>query len=61
MSRYYFVFDLVDEYSNVVKDNNGSKLTVTIGDGELNTVLAGTTSFTSKNGCFQFFYNFNLI
>ena len=51
MYRYFFVFDLMDEYSNIVKDNNGSTLSITIGDGELNTVFAGTTTFTSKNGC----------
>lgn len=51
MYRNFFVFDLLDEYSNIVKDNNGSTLSVVIGDGELNTVLVGTTSFTSINGC----------
>ena len=54
MYRNFFVFDLMDEYSNIVKSNNGSTLSITIGDGELNTVFVGDTSWQSINGCTNF-------
>ena len=43
MSRYFFVFDLIDEYGNIVKNNNNSQLTVSKGNGELNIELQGAT------------------